>query len=394
MASRTSLNSSDPFTIGIPDRLNTSYGSTGSDEDFFDRSESGLSGSQSTPPAPRKASAKPPKEYTPISKVAFMLEFTTPDRSLTRSEVQYLDDAFEKIERAEGQQQDEMIERLRRVFTQHGVTRLTHGAKVITPPRAKRSLDFSDPPTRDVISVQEMEKDSGWMIEFLGNLKRRIAHKDAVQTVLLNTAHIAPPTDDLEQGRVTGFHFCPPTHPMFKKIQNHVTNPLTGVWCGHWGTDAKKKMSTFFPSTIANEDHLIWLLSQGEEIVRQDNKAILEIRPVNPPYTEKWPTLQFPLFVEVYKRESGTVYWSVFPIFYCAPFVADAAFHITDDYRITGEELIGMIHADPKLVEKHMQFTTKDKVWLDIAPLLKGSPVEKGILIYFDREEFPIKMQE
>ena len=229
-----------------------------------------------------------------------------------------------------------------------------------------------------VMAISHMDEVVGSTIfRFMARVQEA-CEEDSQLVIVINLDHLTKPT--VEKKRGSGFHFCPTGSP-FESIfvSERVVNPATLVWVCEWEYEGVRKTSSFFPKAIVSTHHLMWLLSQSEEILSQDSKAVLKIPAVRHLEHPEWGELPRDFFVEVYKRNAGTVYWSIFPLFYYANYRPKATFRIMQDLMLQAEEIISLLQS----CDFKPSYEKSCVIVVDLAPVLKGSPVSQGIFICF-----------
>lgn len=314
-----------------------------------------------------------PTTPSPVKAVTDMLKDLTPDRSLNSKEKKRVQRGLTFVDDAASPERQNLTGKLLQAFERGALPRLGR-------------LNFSDPDDPSIIAIPHLDDlIDTWVIEFLGQLKEH-AHTDKIPfPILLNEDHVTSPSKSGKKD--VGFHFCPVNHPLAEKVKKICENGFTNVWCGTWDGGAGPKFSTFFPRHIETLEHLLWLLAQGRPCINQDNKAILQIPATKTPHRD-WEPLEYPLYVEVYQRAQGTIYWSAFPIFYFARYVEETVFNITTTYKISSKELLERttfaVSKDPRLIS----YDADSHYYIDVAPLLPDCGVPKGILIGFPKVLF------
>ena len=147
-----------------------------------------------------------------------------------------------------------------------------------------------------------------------------------------------------------------------------------------WEFEGVSKMSSFFPRSILSIEHLMWLLSRSEIILSQDNKALLKIPAIRNLEHPEWGEILQDFFVEVYTRNAGTVYWSIFPLFYYAHYHPLAVFHIMPNLILRAEEIVQTLQS----CDFKPSYNKGSVIVVDLALVLKDCPVPQGIFICFE----------
>ncbi len=230
-----------------------------------------------------------------------------------------------------------------------------------------------------VPAIKQFERKS--IFKFMGNVQDVLKKEHPALLNMLDIDHITTPV--VFKGRARGFHWCPPGSLSANLIHGDlIINPMTAVWCASWTLEEVTKQSTFFPQSIDTLDRLLVLLSRSEQIITnaEETRALLKV----PAFKQgKSHETQSEFFVEVYKKNSGTVLSSVFPVFYYTKYKSHGVIQLTHDLEVSAEEILELLRRN----KFDISYSNESGVVVDIADLLKPRcSVAQGILIHFDRD--------
>lgn len=342
---------------------------------FFNSSNPFFSGSEasdsSTPSTPEKSTPErrggkrdreaPSSPATPIRAALGVLQASTPGRPANPRELA----VFSRLERSL-ERNPAPVKRL--------LTTLEE-----TLPKIDGTLTHPDDPRGSLlVSVENLDEQvtHSWMEQFF-----KILRNLGVAIHVVNTGHLTKP--QVIRQLTTGFHFCPEGDLNASLIRTSHRNPVTEVWFGVYNAGKKDKASSFFPRSIATEDDLLRVISDGEKIAQNANRALF-VSQTEPPF-----------HFEVYYKEAGLYITSAFPIFEFQEYRADGVIFLPLIRPIEMRAILAKLRTfDEYDIKTYHRFTFTENGEafhvMDVASLLEGCPIIHGVYIKIPASELHV----
>ncbi len=315
-----------------------------------------------TPPA---SPVKPAETPSPVTAVLKMLKEESPGHSMDAKGNKTLGKLEKALEKPNAQRSQRS---LMASFNAHIV------------PQVQGSMTTSTTTTsRTLIGVADIEDKfvGGWVEKLLQVLQRK-----GLSIHVVNTGHLTAP--QINKNSTSGFHFCPPGHENEKYISKKHQSPFSDVWFAEFDAGQGNKSSTFFPSYITDEAHLLTILADGTKIAMTDNRAIFETQTVTP------------FRYEVCFAGEGLYMTTAYPIYYFAKYNEQATIHLTQEIKISMKDVLEQLkNLSRDVLQQHYRYTVKNtdgssSFIVDISKLLSHSPINRGVYLEFLSSELPL----
>ncbi|MBS0616135.1 MAG: EndoU domain-containing protein [Verrucomicrobia bacterium] len=236
--------------------------------------------------------------------------------------------------------------------------------------RKRKIVGDTQPSKRACVSVDQEtlnQLDGSWVQTILSSFKKMYHESKPVGQkelpLLVNETHIVEVGDK-------GFHLAEPNNEHC--ISVIIEDALSGIRFGKFKTpkDQSEKKSTFFPRTWTFSN-VLKMLSEATLVAQGNGRALME-------------TKSEPFKIEVLQKAGGSVAWSVYPIWYYAPYDKTAQYLIFANPTYSSQQIL-LAGRDSR--SKTVYELKDGSLIVDIAPSLQGCPIDRGVYITFTKAE-------